>query len=268
MDISVIVPTYKPQAYLWECLDSLCAQTFPKEKFEVVIVLNGCSEPYDSQIRSYLQSRPDMNWHYVQTDAPGVSNARNIGLDEARGEYITFVDDDDLLSPSCLESLAAVSSADCIGICRPQSFVEDIHNTVPNYQDGAYAKAKERSGGKAMGYRGAARLFAVPWMKLIHRSVIGDRRFNVRFRNGEDSIFMFLVSDRFGLVRFASEEAVYFRRIRKGGANLSMTVRGRTRNSLRMMAAYTRIYLSRPSAYSLPFLLTRITGACKTILVG
>ena len=50
MKISVIVPTYKPQAYLWKCLDSIYNQTFPKKDYELLLVLNGCNEPYHTQI--------------------------------------------------------------------------------------------------------------------------------------------------------------------------------------------------------------------------
>lgn len=55
MKISVIIPTYKPKAYLWECLDSLVAQTFAKKDFEVLLVLNGCLEPYRSEIEHILK---------------------------------------------------------------------------------------------------------------------------------------------------------------------------------------------------------------------
>lgn len=54
MKISVIIPSYKPRDYLFECLDSLSCQTFPHDEFEVVLILNGCKEPYISTINSYL----------------------------------------------------------------------------------------------------------------------------------------------------------------------------------------------------------------------
>lgn len=79
--ISVIIPSYKPQSYLWECLDSVCGQTFPKEEYEVILVLNGCKEPYDGQIREYIGSHRDIQWKYIHTDEGGVSNARNLALD-------------------------------------------------------------------------------------------------------------------------------------------------------------------------------------------
>ena len=99
MKISVIVPTFKPQAYLWECLNSLVAQTFAKDDFEVLLVLNGCLEPYKSERESYLAKNKDkINIRFISTETPGVSNARNIALDNAKGEYIAFFDDDDYVS--------------------------------------------------------------------------------------------------------------------------------------------------------------------------
>lgn len=85
MKISVIVPTYKPQAYLWECLDSIYNQTFPKTEYELILVLNGCNEPYNAQIKDWLAKHSDLQVQYIQTDEAGVSNARNMALDVARG---------------------------------------------------------------------------------------------------------------------------------------------------------------------------------------
>ena len=52
--ISVIIPTYAPKDYLWECLDSLENQTLSKDEFEVILVLNGEREPYESMIQKKL----------------------------------------------------------------------------------------------------------------------------------------------------------------------------------------------------------------------
>ena len=78
MKITVIVPTYKPQAYLWECLDSIYNQTLQKSDYELVLVLNGCNEPYKTQILEWLSKHKDMKVQFFQTDMGGVSNARNI----------------------------------------------------------------------------------------------------------------------------------------------------------------------------------------------
>lgn len=122
MKISVIVPTYKPQAYLWECLDSIYNQTFPKSDYELVLVLNGCCEPYNSQIKDWLSKHADLQVQYFQTEEGGVSNARNIALDNVNGEYVTFIDDDDYISSTFLKELLDNSSESCVTISNTVAF--------------------------------------------------------------------------------------------------------------------------------------------------
>ena len=111
MKISVIIPSYKPGDYFRVCLASLKSQTLSKDKFEVIIILNGCSEPWLSEVKALIENYArDVAIRLIQTGTPGVSNARNIGIDNAKGEYITFIDDDDYVSPRYLENLLFNSS--------------------------------------------------------------------------------------------------------------------------------------------------------------
>ncbi len=267
MKISVIIPTYKPQAYLWECLDSMVAQTFPKEEFEVILVLNGCSEPYKSDIEQYISSRMrGMHVHFIHTEEGGVSNARNIGLDAAEGEYIAFIDDDDYVSPAYLEALYKVASPDTVSLCYPYAF----NDGKPAIQL-AYEKSKvfdEYCDRRAQQLASKVRkFFSGPCMKLIPMSSIQKRRFDVRFRNGEDAIFMFQISDRVKNVVFANRKAIYYRRFRQNSAFLSQKNFGyRVHNNLRMMAAYVSIFVRHPLAYNSRFFMTRILAALKSIV--
>ena len=190
--ISVIIPSYKPGDYLWQCLNALCAQTLSKDEFELVLVLNGCKEPYEGNIRSYLLSSP-LSATFIQLNEGGVSNARNAGIDVAKGEFIAFIDDDDFVSPTYLEELLCVSSIDTIGLCRPVAFEDKDGRQLP------YELTKEFDSksyfGKQKFYR-PRKLFAGPCMKLIHRDMLGVKRFDKRFRNSEDSLYMFAISDR------------------------------------------------------------------------
>ena len=71
--ISVIIPTYRPQAYIWECLLSLATQTLPKNLYEIIIVLNGCNEPFHSQIQQYIIDHlPAHQVQLIQTNTGGV----------------------------------------------------------------------------------------------------------------------------------------------------------------------------------------------------
>ena len=249
MEISVIIPTYKPGEYIWRCLDSFCAQSMPKESFEIIVVLNGCKNPYDAALREYFSSHSDLNWYYIQTDTPGVSNARNLALDSCRGEYVAFVDDDDFVSPSYLEELFAHSSADTIALCYPYAFHDGFPEKQLSYEiTDAYERYSGRGRIKALSIR---KYFSGPCMKMIPIAYISDRRFDIRFKNGEDSLFMFLISDRMEWVDFTSKQAVYYRRFRANSAVTSkQSVGDIIKNCRARIRAYTSIYFSNPSRYS------------------
>lgn len=262
--ISVIIPTYKPQAYLWECLDSMVAQTFPKEEFEVILVLNGCSEPWKSEIEDYITRKMQgMHIQFLHTEQGGVSNARNMGLDAAQGAYIAFVDDDDYVSPAYLEELYAKATVDTVPVCYPLSFLDGTKVYEPFYITGDFLRHAHR--GKC-DFKKVRKFFSGPVYKLLHRTVIGNRRFDLRFKNGEDSLFMFLISDRFHYVDFTSREAVYYRRYRSNSASMrSRSCWNIIENQLRMMIAYTCIFFRSPSRYSFQFYATRLMGALHSM---
>ena len=257
MDISVIIPTYRPQAYLWECLDSLNRQTLSKSSFEVVLVLNGEQAPYDALIDDYIRNHPDMNIVFLKTTVGGVSNARNLGLDQAQGDYITFLDDDDYLSDSCLEELLSNVDRDTVAICYPYAFKDgapQIQCFYPPTQAYEYCVSHACQ----TIHSATRKFFSGPCMKLIPVWMIGDRRYDVYFIIGEDSIFMFLISDRMQAVRFTSKNAVYYRRFRKHSMLSSQNLRETFVNYVRFVQACTKIYFS--GNYSFYLYSTRLLG--------
>lgn len=259
MKVSVIIPTYRPQDYLWDCLSSLKEQTMNKDDFEVIIVLNGCCEPYKSSIERWISSNSLPNFILFQTDIAGVSNARNLALDNARGLYITFIDDDDYVSPTYIEELYNNASADVVALCYPLSFIDGTKDFCPYYITQDYLKNHTQS---PCSYKKARRFFSGSVYKLIDKNIIGNRRFNCSFKNGEDSIFMFEISDRFKDVSFSGPNAVYYRRIRNGSALLrKKSVREVLKNCVRMIIAYSKIYFRHPFRYSFGFFITRVLGA-------
>lgn len=262
MKISVIIPTYKPQCYLWDCLDSLVNQTFIKEDFEVILVLNGCEKPYKSKIEKYVSTKMQgMNVNFIHTLQGGVSNARNMGLDVANGEYVTFVDDDDFVSPTYLEELYQKASPSVISLCYPLSFIDGTNNYKPYLITQNYEKNKGRN---ICNYKYARKYFSGPVYKLIHRDIIGNRRFDVRFQNGEDALFMFCISDKFQDVAFTSKNAVYYRRVRSDSA--VSRKKGSKRiiiNVFNLIEAYCSIYFKNPIQYNFSFYATRILGAIR-----
>ncbi len=263
MKISVIIPTYKPQGYIWECLDSLVAQTFPKDDFEVVLVLNGCKEPYDEDIRAYLARHSELNVNFIQTNQGGVSNARNIALDVAKGEYITFIDDDDYVSPSYLEELYAKSSPNTIGLCYPYAFNDGEPEKQLSYPLTSVFEKLSPIG--IQKYPRSRKYFSGPCMKLIPMSFIQGRRFDIRFKNGEDNLYMFLISDKFKFIDYTSKNAIYFRRYRKGSAmTKTRSIKDRLQNPCHLIREYFRIY--RFGQYNFSFFITRVLAEIKSII--
>lgn len=266
MKISVIIPTYKPKDYFWECLDSLISQTIARENFEVIIVLNGCKDPWLKLIKDYIETYMyGMNINLIVTELAGVSNARNLALNVAKGEYITFIDDDDYVSPSYLYDLFEVASKDTISLCYPISFLDGENIFKPFYITKDYISNKFSN--QFHWYR-ARRYFNGPVYKLIHRDIIGDRRFDTRFTNGEDSLFMFLISDRFQYVSYASKETIYFRRIRPGSAMTAQkSFITKLINETNLFMARTVIFISNPIKYSLRYYLRSILSSIRKLII-
>lgn len=264
--ISVIIPTYRPQAYIWECLLSLATQTLPKNLYEIIIVLNGCNEPFHSQIQQYIiDYLPAHQVQLIQTDTGGVSNARNLGLDAAKGDYITFIDDDDYISPQYLEELYKFASEETIVLAYPYAFNDGKPNAQLTYSlTKAYeiCTIEKRNTVNSV----ARKYFSGPCMKLIPMSYIQDRRFDIRFKNGEDSLFMFLISDKFTTIQFTSPKAIYYRRYREGSAYLSTNFIQRILNSIRLIISYTSIYIPNFKRYNFIFYFTRILGCIHSII--
>lgn len=252
MKISVIIPSYKPQSYIWECLDSLCSQTFPKEEYEVILVLNGCKEPYDGQIREYINNHPNVQWNYIQTDQGGVSNARNIALDVAKGEYVTFIDDDDYISQIFLESLYKKADSGIIVLSNVYAFDDGTPEIQRQYRiTDSYKKLKNDD---RIYHPRSRKFFSGPCMKLIPMSFIQGRRFDTKFKNGEDSLFMFQISDKFGYVTFANEDAIYYRRYREQSAvTVKRSKKSIVKNEINLLGAMLRIYIPRFWTYNFKF---------------
>lgn len=98
--ISVIIPIYKvPKKYLQECFDSLIVQTF--QECEFILISDGASKEICSICKEYTAR--DSRFNFIKREHVGVSATRNYGIEQAHGEYITFVDSDDFILHNAVE---------------------------------------------------------------------------------------------------------------------------------------------------------------------
>lgn len=98
--VSIVVPVYNVQKYLREAVDSVCAQTYPV--WELLLVDDGSTDQSGAICDEYAQK--DERIRVFHTGNRGVSCARNLGIENAKGHWIAFLDSDDYLNKDCLET--------------------------------------------------------------------------------------------------------------------------------------------------------------------
>lgn len=183
MKLSIIIPAYNAEAYLPQCLDSILAQEH--QGCEVIVVDDGSTDGTAALLERY----PDVK--VIHQENRGMSTARNRGLDEARGEYILFVDSDDLLTDSALETLVAeLSGEDIIAFnakkLHDATGEQTYHPTIrePETTDGWTYFCRHRLEATDIH-------FVCIWQRAYRRQFLIDN--NLRFADGilraEDDLF-------------------------------------------------------------------------------
>ncbi len=170
--ISVIVPVYRVEAYLEKCVNSILAQDMAD--FELILVDDGSPDGCGVICRRYAEA--DSRVRYIRKENGGLSDARNAGIDAARGEYLSFIDADDYVEPtylSCLLSL--LQSAPGCKVSQANHFVERNGKSRPEYPEESVHALSAREAFEAVLYHD--RVDVSGWGKLYHRSVFASLRY-------------------------------------------------------------------------------------------
>ena len=124
--VSVIIPTYNRADYLAEALRSVLGQT--RKPFEVIVVDDGSEDHTTQVVRAF---EPDVR--FFRQDHAGVSAARNLGLDAARGDVIAWLDADDLWEPDFLETMISRLAEDrkLDGVYSGWAHIDAAGNSLP-----------------------------------------------------------------------------------------------------------------------------------------
>ncbi|MBQ4613061.1 MAG: glycosyltransferase family 2 protein [Clostridia bacterium] len=101
MKLTIVIPAYNVEKYIKACLDSCLNQDFTD--YEIVCVNDGSTDNTASILDEYSEKYPCIKT--VHKENGGVSSARNVGMQVAKGEWLWFVDSDDCISPNCLAAL-------------------------------------------------------------------------------------------------------------------------------------------------------------------
>lgn len=204
--ISVIIPVYNSEKYLHQCVDSILAQTFTE--FELLLIDDGSDDSSGKICDDYSIKDPRVRVFHKKNG--GVSSARNLGIDNAQGKWITFVDSDDWVNHSFLESISS-STDDLI-----------ISAYISHWQDKQICRNVEECqsiGIKEIGCDIFTQTcFSVPWGKGFKTSIIKTNQilFDVCMNSHEDTLFMYKYLSHIASLSFTST-GIYYYRIHENG---------------------------------------------------
>lgn len=185
--ISVIVPVYKVEEYLNKCVDSILTQTY--RKLEIILVDDGSPDNCPTICDEYAKC--DRRVIVIHKENGGLSDARNAGIEIARGEYIGFVDSDDCILPDMYEKLynaLKMNDAD-MSICN---YLKVDKNGSVRYSDRkSHMKTEVITPKEAMEklFEEHIGCYVTVWNKLYNRNILENLRFE-KGRLHEDEFFV------------------------------------------------------------------------------
>lgn len=179
--VSIIVPVYNVEEYLVKCLDSLINQTL--KEIEIICINDGSTDNSLEILNAYAQK--DSRIKVINKENEGVSAARNIGLAQAQGEYVMFVDSDDYLELKACENIyekAMLSACDliifsCYSVNDKTKNKAKELNTLNGIEDFYFQDAPDDFFYINTGV----------WSKLYKNYNLG--KFNFDLKKGEDTVF-------------------------------------------------------------------------------
>lgn len=207
--ISLIIPLYNAEKYLWPCLSSVAEQTF--KDFEVLCINDGSTDRTAEIVKSYAEK--DNRFRLITQENAGCSMARNRGLKEARAPYIALLDQDDMLHPQAFEVLYYLIQkgnydvASFINKTVPDNFVlqnppmyklEDIKYKA--YQNPFNFYFKNKRGGSVL-----------VWNRLYKKDAIAGIEFPQDIQPAEDTIFSLKVMFHTMSIIHTNTELLYYR---------------------------------------------------------
>ena len=206
--VSIIIPVYNVKQYLAEALDSVINQTY--DNLEIIVVDDGSDDGSEIICEEYAQK--DNRIKLIHRENGGLSAARNTGLDNMTGEYVAFLDSDDVFLPEAIKkSLNALLSnnVDCV------DFQHIIYRTISNKNlknkkkyslvpEGIYTRLE------ALELVANYKVSATAWNKLYKREIWD----NIRYPEGhvyEDVYMLFKIIDKVKNIYFMNDILLLYR---------------------------------------------------------
>ncbi len=226
--LSIVVTSYNIENHIKACLDSIFAQTF--SDFELIVVDDASTDGSVLMAEQACAGRQNCKIIRLKENTPGGAGApSNVGIDAASGEYVGFVDGDDIAAPELFDELmnAARRNMSDVVMCKHKNFVE---NGIIRYKNPADAKRwahllkSEAVSGIEQFKLDVLKMISVPWRKIYRRDFLNQH--NIRFPEGdyfyEDNPFHWFTTYHAERIALVPKELI-FHRVDRAGQTMSMT---------------------------------------------
>ena len=176
VDLSIIIPVYNSSKYLRECLDSIARQD--SERYEIICIDDGSQDDSLEILREY--NNVFINYKVIHQDHRGLSIARNQGIKVARGEYIYFVDSDDIVCDNFIGNALTQAKSENLDVLifSFENFADDI-DTYKKYEDRILRKKRTKvpksilSGIEMMKYQlEENEYYPMVWIQITRRKLL------------------------------------------------------------------------------------------------
>lgn len=227
MFLSFVVPVYNAERYLSQCLDSLLAQDIPHTDYEILCVNDGSTDRSGEILSLYQQKYA--NIRVISQGNSGVAAARNIGMEQARGDYLWLVDADDIVRENYLGKLRALAAE-----TRCDRIVVDGYTFTDDLSPDEQEQAQQGTLPCNVPWQDS-----VVWRSALRRDFLHANQLSFRYpelTHGEDGMFMYEVS----IARPSTQELPetgYFYRVHSGSAETAATPESHKRK----LRSYIRI---------------------------
>lgn len=183
--ISVIIPVYGVEKYIAKCIESIKVQTFTD--FEVFLINDGTKDNSVAVAEDAIAG--DERFIILHKENGGQGSARNLGLDNARGDYIAFIDSDDWVEPDYLKAMYEKIVAEDADVCTCDVRLMSPEGSLEKEFVSLVDKYKEESDILNSGF------FISNWFwdKLYRKNVFSHHRFDLNVRTYEDAHLLFRV---------------------------------------------------------------------------
>lgn len=196
--ISVIVPVYNTEKYLDQCIQSVLTQTYTN--WELLLIDDGSTDSSGAICDRYAEQDPRI--HVFHKENGGVSSARNLGLDSAKGDWMTFIDADDSVKPKYLNNLLSHVDSD---IDLVFSYAEFHYSNREKRRESYPERLITNKDFHIAFTEHELNWHTSPWSKLYKAELCNDLRFTLGMPIGEDLVFLYSYLLKCNKIFFSSD---------------------------------------------------------------